>query len=165
MFRWYEGGAEAGEAAPAAAAPEEAAGGSSELRVELDQLRATLDEDPDNAPALVRVGDLSFQAGWFAEAIEFYERALAQQPGDAKLMLVIGLCHRQLQQYDDALDWFDRAEAAAPASWEATYNRAVVIGVDLGRTDEARQILDELEKAHPTATGLERLREALQPSS
>ena len=164
LFRWYDSGTEAAEAPPAAAA--EASGGESgDLRSELEQLRATLEGDPENAPALVRVGDLSFQAGWFAEAIEFYERALAQQPGDARLMLVIGLCHRRLEQYDEALDWFERAEAAAPDGWEATFNRAVVTGLDQGKTEEALRILDELEENHPTADGLDRLREALRPSS
>ncbi|MBN3724391.1 tetratricopeptide repeat protein [Burkholderia sp. Ac-20379] len=53
-------------------------------------------------------------AGRFGDARALYERALAAAPGDADLMLRLGLLDMQCGAHDPALGWLDRALRLAP---------------------------------------------------
>jgi predicted O-linked N-acetylglucosamine transferase (SPINDLY family) len=95
-----------------------------------------LDAEPDHFDALNAMGVLAGQSKDLQQAIQYFERAIAVQPGNSGAHCNRGLALKQLLQPEAALGCFDRAIALDPRSAIAHYSRAEACK-DLGRTDEA----------------------------
>lgn len=134
---------------------------SAPMLEEVNALKTALKADPDNVPALTRLGNLMQDAGMFSQAAVLYERAARLAPNEPDLLTDLGICYQNLQQYDKALDQFTLAQKANPAHWQSLYNMVVVAGFDLRKFDDASAALEKLEKVNPNAPNLAQLKEAL----
>jgi len=106
-------------------------------------------------------------------AIDYYQRALAQRPGDALVMGYIGFGYAQLGRKRDALAWFDRAVASKPDWAEGHFDRGFLLQ-ELNDPAGALAAFDEALRHNPkhdralygkalTLIGMDRRAEAVAP--
>jgi tetratricopeptide (TPR) repeat protein len=142
--------------ASAPGAPGEAA------MAEINALRETLERDPDDSRALLRLADLNFDIQRWERAAELYERYLELSPGDPDALTDLGITYRARRQFDRALELFRQAQAASPDHWQSRFNEAVVLGLDLADLAGAERALVELRRISPGNPDVERLATELQ---
>jgi Flp pilus assembly protein TadD len=122
---------------------------------QLAALKEAVAKNPNDAEALVQLGDMYMQAAKFPQAAEYLERALAIRD-DAAVRMDLGICYKQSNQPAKALAEFQRSAAMAPDQWQPLFNEAIAL-IDLGRMDEARVIAAKLQKMRPGDPEVEKL--------
>jgi thioredoxin-like negative regulator of GroEL len=137
------------ETAPPATAAPTATGGNPMPMVmqQLENLKQTVARDPRNFEALVQLGNMYMDAAKFAQAVDFYERALAVRE-EPNVRTDLGICYKQSNQLEKSLAAFQKAGSEAPDQWQARYNEAIILS-ELGRNDEARTVAAKLAEAKP----------------
>src|SRR5215204_6425062 len=94
-----------------------------------------------------------FDQGKIAESLDFFTYAARPQPG-VTLQHLSGLirCHLALNRADRAQDVLERMKTAAPASWEAARDEALILsrqGADAekrGNATEAKKLREQARK-------------------
>ncbi|HSP32493.1 MAG TPA: tetratricopeptide repeat protein [Halomonas sp.] len=108
-------------------------------------LRQVLRTDPDNAEALNALGytlaDLNLP-GRLEEAFALIERAYEADPDNPAVLDSMGWVYFRLGQPEEALSWLESAYAQMPDQEVAAHLAEVLQA--LGRSDEARQLLQRL---------------------
>ena len=95
--------------------------------------------------AFVDSAEQQASGGRFAEAAEYYRKALRENPGsplNSKLLANLGMCLSETGQYDDAIEALDVALVREPESVPILSARAKVLFL-AGRHDDARADLDK----------------------
>jgi Flp pilus assembly protein TadD len=135
-----------GPTAPGAPAPP--AGGGPAM-AEIQELQATLERDPNDADALLRLANLNFDIQRWERAAELYERYLALRPANADVLTDLGITQRARGDFAGALERFRSAQRLAPDHWQARFNEIVVLAFDQRDLEGAEAALSELEKRAP----------------
>ena len=107
--------------------------------------------NPSGYSALVHSGWVNCAAGNPAAALEHFTHALRLSPRDplrGYCELGLASAHRDLRHPQDALDWARRAMLSLPRL-AGGYRLAAAALVDLGRVDEAKEIIGQLLKVLP----------------
>jgi protein O-GlcNAc transferase len=115
--------------------------------------RAVLERMPAQFDALHLLGVVEHQQGRAAEAVTWFDRAIAVVADRAPVHANRGAALRDLQHTTQALDSLDRALGLDPQHAGAHANRAAVL-LDLGRAEEALAAVEKslaIEPAHPAA--------------
>jgi len=128
---------------------------------EIQQLRAYVEQHPDDPEAVRRLADLNFQISNWPRAQELYSHYLKLRPGDPDVLTDLGITYRETQQFDQALDRFRQARKLAPQHWKSYFNEVVVLALDLRRFDDADPILKELQRMQPGNPDVARLTEVV----
>ena len=136
-------------------------GGGAPMMAEINALKDRVGKDPKDLQAWSRLANIYQDAGMFEPAVSFYQRALDLAPNDANLLTDTAICYEEQKQFDKALEILERAQKADPGHWQSLYNIVVVAGLQMGRFDRADAALARLQKVHPDAPNLDKLREAL----
>jgi tetratricopeptide (TPR) repeat protein len=158
---------EGGVAATGAPMPTEAAAGSAaqarlqERIQEIQSLEARVRSNPDDADALLRLANLSFDVESWSRCIDMYERYLELRPESPDLLSDMGVCYRGIGQLDRALELFHRAQQLDPDHWPSRFNEAVVLGIDRRDFDAAERVVEELRTLQPGDPQIERLAEEI----
>lgn len=155
-------GGEAGDAE--AAGPAQAPPGAAQqgpAMAEIQQLREYVEKNPNDAQAVRKLGDLNFDIQNWQRAQELYTHYLDLKPNDADVITDLGITYRGLQQFDKAIELFNQAKKLEPGHWQAYYNEVVVLAFDLKKTDQAHQVLTELQRLQPGNPDVAKLAEAL----
>jgi Flp pilus assembly protein TadD len=126
---------------------------------QLETLKQTVARDPRNFEALVQLGNMYMDAAKFAQAIDYYERALAVRE-EPNVRTDLGICYKQSNQLEKSLAAFQQAGNEAPDQWQARYNEAIILS-ELGRNDEARNVAAKLAAAKPADEDVKKLVTAL----
>lgn len=133
----------------AAGAPNAAPGGSPPM-AEIQQLRAQVDKNPNDAEAVLRLANLNFDIKSWQRASELYQSYLKLQPATADVLTDLGVSMREQGQAKEALAQFDRAAAMSATHWQSRFNKVVVLGFDLQDYAGAERVLAELRTLQPT---------------
>ena len=136
-------------------------------------LKSTADNNPKDAAVRVELGNLYFDHDRFAEAVRWYEDALALEPKNADVSTDLGIAYYYMNQPDAALKQFERSLAidsqhrktllnigivrafgkqdleGAVRAWE----RVIEIAPSSTEAATARQALAGVRSAHPEAGG------------
>lgn len=129
-------------------------GHSQEWLDHVEQARATLEKNPEDASAWAHLGNLYFDEGHSADAVEAYKKSLALRPGDPDVLTDLGTMYRALGKPDEALASFDAAIAARADHRNARFNRGLTLALDLGRPADGVAAWKELIAMYPdTAMG------------
>lgn len=128
---------------------------------EVQQLRAYVEQNPNDADAVLRLANLNFDIRNWMRAEELYRQYLKLRPGDANVMTDLGISYRESRKFDEALAQFDEAQKLAPEHWQSYYNEVVVLAFDLKRFDDADRVLGELQKLQPGNPDVARLADAV----
>jgi Flp pilus assembly protein TadD len=137
-----------GQPFPGAAPPPAAASGAPAME-EVNRLNAALQQNPNDADALLRLANLYFDISSWQRAKELYERLLALRPESPDVWTDLGVCERELGQYERALEHFRKAQQMAPEHWQAVYNEVVVLAFDLQQLDAAAERAAKLGTMQP----------------
>lgn len=118
---------------------------------------------PRDAAALALAGHAKYDAGDFAAAGSFYERALAVEPNNADLRADLGNTFSQRQPADlrRAVEEYRKAVKANPRHEIAWQNMASV-AAQLGDKPAAREAVEGLAAANPNNPTLPALRSAVE---
>lgn len=146
----------------AASAPAGAPGGAGQPGMEqIQQLRAYVEQNPNDAEAVLQLANLNFDIRNWGRAEELYRQYLKLRPRDANVMTDLGISYRESRKFDEALAQFDEAQKLAPEHWQSYYNEVVVLAFDLKRFDDADRVLGELQKLQPGNPDVAKLADAV----
>jgi lipoprotein NlpI len=129
---------------------------------ELAQLRARLARNPKDLAALVRLGNMEFDAQKFDKAADFYARALALDPGNPDVRTDYATALHQAGRDLDALKELDAVLKERPNFNTALFNRGVVLQAIGRRTDAIADFKQYLKVARPDDPRAADARAALQ---
>lgn len=135
----------------------EAAPGPRFTMEEVQQLSAYVEENPEDADAVLQLANMNFDIRNWARAAELYERRLSLRPENPDVLSDLGICYREMGEHRRALETFDRAQEIAPDHWESRFNEVVVQALDLGNFEAAEEVLNELRAIRPGNQDVERL--------
>jgi tetratricopeptide (TPR) repeat protein len=126
-------------AAPAAA-PAAAPGTAEQQPPPLDdarvqQLTATIKNEPKNAGALAQLGNTYFDAERWDDAIQWYERSLQIDPSDPNVSTDLGVSYYYTNRTDEALAQFERSLKLDPKHTKTLLNKGIVLA--FGKQDLA----------------------------
>jgi tetratricopeptide (TPR) repeat protein len=118
---------------------------------------------PRDSAALALAGHARYDAGDYAAAASFYERALAVEPDDADVRADLGNTYSQRQPPDlrRAVEEYRKALRVNPRHEIALQNMASV-AVRLGDKAAAREAVDQLSNVNPSNPTLDALRSAAE---
>ena len=136
-------------------------------------LQATADANPADAATRVELGNVYFDAERYAEAIRWYEAAIAIDPGNVNASTDLGVAYYYSNQADRALAQFDHSLSVDPTHAKTLLNMGIVrafgkqdlagaieawqkvVEVAPGTSESraAQQALDSVKSAHPGVGG------------
>jgi Flp pilus assembly protein TadD len=128
---------------------------------EVAKLRAYVEQNPNDADAVLQLANLNFDIRNWMRAEELYRQYLKLRPGDANVMTDLGISYRESRKFAEALAQFDEAQRLAPEHWQSYYNEIVVLAFDLKRFEDADRVLAELQKLQPGNPDVARLADAV----
>jgi|SRR5579875_717016 len=109
------------------------------------EFKAALAENPKNAGAQAKLGQIAWLQGNVAQAEQEYKRALALQPDQADALKGMAEIYDRRGQMERAIEYLLRASQSAPFD-ESIYYQLGSIYRKLGRTREASQALTRFEE-------------------
>jgi len=130
---------------------------------EINQLENELKNDPNNEQKILRLANLSHDAGFFEKAISYYEKYLQLNPKDNDAEVDMGVCYFELKQYDKASSIFENVIKKNPRHQIAYLNLGIVNltqanlekakeyfqkCIELGENTDAGKRAKELLKSH-----------------
>jgi tetratricopeptide (TPR) repeat protein len=167
--------AAAAMAVAADAAPAQAAAPATKPVLDESQvaaLRTIADRDPANAESRVQLGNLYFDAERYADAMKWYEQAIAIAPKDANVSTDLAVSYYYTNQIDKALAQFDHSLSIDPkhaktllnmgvvkafgkqdlAGAAAAWEQVLTVAPGSQEAEAAKRALDNLNAAHPGGT-------------
>lgn len=102
-----------------------------------------VDLNPRHRVAWAQLGDVWLTIGKGEKALEAFRQALQLEGDDPDVLNGAVLAAVETGDIEAALEWAERAVEVAPDDRESRYNYATVL-LTLGRSDEARDVLEEL---------------------
>ena len=139
-----------------------ASGHGKAMMEEIAALKAALQQDPADFPALVRLANLNHDSGKFAEAVEMYARALEIRPDDVNVRTDMAICLREVGRIDEALAEFRNSLTYDPEHWQTWLNLGIVSLFDRQDVKTAGEAFAQVEKLNPGFKDLPRLKEAIR---
>lgn len=124
---------------------------------QVQQLSAYVEQNPQDADAVLQLANMNFEIRNWQRAAELYQRRLTLRPEDPDVLSDLGICYREMGELQQALETFDRAQEIAPDHWQSRFNEVVVQALDLGNFEAAEKVLDELRAIRPGSQDVERL--------
>ena len=94
---------------------------------EINMLENAVKADPNNLNALVRLGNIYFDANQPQKAIEAYERALKINPKNGDVRTDMAIMYRNLKDYDRAIKELKQAGADDPKHTNSRYNLGIIL--------------------------------------
>jgi Flp pilus assembly protein TadD len=143
--------------APGAAAPAGAAPAGADPMAEVTALREAIERDPNDADAILRLANLSFDIQRWERAGELYARYLELRPGDPDVLTDLGITLRARGEFARALERFREAQSRAENHWQSRYNEVVVLAFDLKDYAAAERALAAIESRNPGNPDVARL--------
>lgn len=132
--------------------------GNLHTQEEIDQLKAQVEQSPDDVELNIHMGNILFDNGRFAEAIPYYRKALQLEPNNPDVIVDLGVCYFNLKNYPAAKEQFQLALTSNPQHVNALYNMGVV-AVQLGDVNE---LIHYWTKLHEVAPNSEQARRAME---
>jgi Flp pilus assembly protein TadD len=155
-------GSVVGPAPSAGAAPPDSEAMMERVMEEVAALKAALEEDPADLPALVRLANLNHDSGKFADAVDLYKRALAIRPDDVNIRTDMAICLRELGRIDEALAEFRTSLSHDPGHWQTWLNLGIVSLFDRKDAAAAGEAFAKVEELNPGYKDLPRLKDAVR---
>jgi tetratricopeptide (TPR) repeat protein len=114
-------------AAPAGQAP---AGGRSAPvldQARVDQLTSSINSNPKDTTAIVQLANVYFDAERFADAITWYEKAIALDPQNADVSTDLGVSYYYTNRTEEALKRFEDSLRIDPKHTKTLLNKGIVL--------------------------------------
>lgn len=118
-------------------------------------------QNPKDPEPRLKLANFLYDQRQFAEAIQWYQRALELDPRNVNARTDLGTCYFNVGRHDDALREYRKSLETNPRH-EPTLFNMIVVNLE-GKHDlaAAQQAWDRLEKQNPNYPGLDRLKQSL----
>jgi len=116
-------------------------------RIQADKKK--IEQEPNNAQALVSLGDANFMIQRFEKSQEYYERALKSDPKNINARLSLSNCYIFLQKPDEAIHQLDQILSVQKDYPEALYNKGLILLQSKRDPGGAKQVWTQLVSTHP----------------
>ncbi|MEW5806708.1 MAG: tetratricopeptide repeat protein [Acidobacteriota bacterium] len=133
-----------------------------DIMQEIESLKKLLQQDPSNYAALVRLGNLYFDAVKFPQAIEYYAKAIAIKDDDPNVFTDLGICYRNTGDPRKAIEFFEKANQKDPSHWQSLYNIIIVAMNDTSDLTAAESALQRLERIKPDVEGIDMVKKQIE---
>jgi cytochrome c-type biogenesis protein CcmH/NrfG len=107
--------------------------------------------NPTNVEAWTQLGNVYFDTGNFAKAINAYTKSLELSPGNPNVLTDLGVMYRRNGQPEKALASFEKAMTVAPNHEQSRFNKGIVLRYDMNDREGAIKAWEELLKINPGA--------------
>lgn len=124
---------------------------SNKLAQEINDLEKGISLHPENIEALIRLGNLYFDADRPEKAIMAYNKALELDPGNPDVLTDLGVMYRRKGQPLEAIKAFNKAIKIDPRHEASRFNKGVVLLYDLNDSKGAIRAWKELVEVNPFA--------------
>ncbi|MCP4582538.1 MAG: tetratricopeptide repeat protein [candidate division Zixibacteria bacterium] len=121
----------------------------SALQSELITLKASLDTEPHNINAIIRIANIYYDSNRSNEAIEYYEQAMGLQPDNPSILTDCAVMYHNVGEDDRALTYLDKAINIKPDLAQAYFNKGIILMSAKGDTDAAIATWREYIKINP----------------
>lgn len=115
------------------------------------QMEQFLKNNPEDAGAWARLGNLFFDSNQPGNAIKAYEKSLSLEPGKLGVLTDLGVMYRRDGQSEKAVEIFDKVIALDPEFEQARFNKGIVLIHDLKDFDGGIKAWEELVEINPLA--------------
>ncbi|MBR9987688.1 MAG: tetratricopeptide repeat protein [Desulfosarcina sp.] len=140
---------------------------------QIERLEQEARKNPSNTKAWIELGNLCFDSGRYAKAMEAYGRALECNPQDTDVRIDLGVLQRLTGRPMEAIASFDRVISQDLKNETARLYKAIVLKEDLNDREGAVRVLEKIVRMNPSAMagpdqsvqGLVREYQAWEPSS
>ena len=112
------------------------------------ELKASVEKNPADQGPLIELANLYYDAGKFAQAVAFYDKALSIDGSDPNLLTDAGNCYWQTGNTAKALELFKEAQRRSPAHWQSAANM-FFLAASLGDRALAGQALERVKTVNP----------------
>ncbi len=93
---------------------------------EINRLAEIVKKNPENHETLLKLGHLLNDNGFYARAIEKYNKYISIHPDNADVIVDMGVCYFELKQYDKAIETIKSALKVNPKHQIAHFNLGIV---------------------------------------
>jgi len=107
-------------------APGQAPQMPAEIAMQVQKFRQVLARDPSNLEANIGLGNLDFDSGQWAHAVEHYTKALEKDPKNGDVRVDMAIAHHNLGQNDVAISELKRVTQDLPEHRNAWLNLGVI---------------------------------------
>jgi len=130
----------------------------------INDLEKEISLHPENIEALIRLGNLHFDADRPEKAIMAYRKALDLDPNNPMVLTDLGVMYRRKGQPSEAIKAFDKAIKIDPRLEPPRFNKGVVLLHDFNDPKGAIRAWEELVEMNPfaRAQGVELVSEVLE---
>lgn len=118
---------------------------------EIKDLEKEISLHPENVAALIRLGNLHFDADRPEKAIMAYNKALELDPNNPNVLTDLGVMYRRKGKPSEAIKAFDKAIKIDPRLEPPRFNKGVVLLHDLNNPKGAIRAWEELVEVNPFA--------------
>jgi len=128
-------------------------------------LQATAEANPSDAAVRIELGNLYFDAERYADAIRWYDAALAIDPSNVNASTDLGVAYYYTNQPDRALAQFDHSLSIDPAHAKTLLNMGIVRAFgkqDLAGAVEAWQKVVEVAPGTPESRAAQQALESVK---
>jgi cytochrome c-type biogenesis protein CcmH/NrfG len=130
----------------------------SKIYNQIEQLQATLKNNPQDLQALIALGNAYFDTNQFAKAIEVYTQALKIDPKNADVRTDLGIMYRRQGDPDRAIAEFRQAAQDDPQHVNSRYNLGLVLLHDKGDLKGALAAWQDYLKLEPSGPRADNMR-------
>jgi tetratricopeptide (TPR) repeat protein len=123
-----------------------------QTKFSMEQIQADkkkIEQEPNNAQALISLGDANFMISRFEKSQEYYERALKADPKNINARLSLSNCYIFMQKPDEAVKQLDQILAMQKDYPEALYNKGLILLQSKRDPVGAKQAWTQLVSTHP----------------
>ncbi|VAX25905.1 hypothetical protein MNBD_IGNAVI01-732 [hydrothermal vent metagenome] len=117
---------------------------------EIKTLEETVAADPNNSDALLKLGHLLNDSGFYEKAIERYKSYLKIKPNEPDVIVDMGVCYYQLGDTDSAIKTMESAVKMKPDHQIANFNLGIVNSA-AGNHDKALEWWRKAVKIDPNS--------------
>ena len=133
-----------------------------QVQREIGALRQALQQNPKDAKAQGRLGDLFYDAGMFDKARDYYVQSLQNEPNNPNISTDLGICYQRLGQPDEAIKQFRHSLEIDPRHWQSWLNLGIVSLFDKNDIKTAEESFAKVKELNPTFEGLAQFEQVLQ---
>ena len=128
---------------------------------ELKALESSLKQNPDHAPILIRMAQVSMEMGKTADAVNHLREAVRVDPKNHEARLELGRALFDTGDVDGAIRETEQLLQLDPSNLDGMYNMGAIYG-NLGREDQARKYWRMVVAISPDSDSGRRSKDALK---
>lgn len=125
------------------------------------RLKSAIAANPKDATALGQLGNLYYDSNRYGDAVDYYGRALEQDPRNVDVRTDRGTSYWNLGQADNAIAEFQKALEVDPSHAQTLYNLGVVYVNGKNNPAEGRKAWEKLLATNPNYPERARVQEQL----